>query len=104
MPDDEGQLQILNTLETRDFVRKCIDGLRMHQMRAASAARFLGWIGSKLEELDRRSLRKELRGHLAKRIYPQTIFQEMLRELGSQEVEWTTDVLFNLGAFSTLLT
>lgn len=104
MPDDDGQLQILNTLETREFVRNCIERLRMHQMPAASAARFLRWIGAKLEELDRRSLKRELRGRLAKRIYPQEIFQEMLRELGSQDADWTTDVMFNLGAFSSLLT
>lgn len=104
MPDDEGQLQILNTLDTRDFVRQCIERLQKSHMPAASPGNFLRWIGSKLEELDRRSLRRELRGHLAKRIYPQSIFQEMLRELGSQKADWTTDVLFNLGAFSSLLT
>jgi len=104
MPDDEGKLQILNTLQSRDFVRQCIERLQERQMPAASPSRFLRWIGSKLEELDRRSLRRELRGRLAKRIYPQEIFQEMLRELGSQEADWTTDVLFNLGAFSSLLT
>ncbi len=54
-------------------------------MPTASASHFLGWIGSKLEELDRRSLKRELRGRLAKRIYPQSIFQEMLYALGSQD-------------------
>ncbi|MGQ9366511.1 ATP-dependent helicase [Azospirillum sp. ST 5-10] len=104
MPDDDGQLRILNTIETRDFVRECIERLRVRHMPTASSTRFLGWIGAKLEELDRRSLKRELRGRLAKRIYPQDIFQEMLKELGSQEAEWTTDALFNLGAFSSLLT
>ncbi|MEJ6789526.1 ATP-dependent DNA helicase [Brevundimonas sp. BR2-1] len=103
MPDDEGQLQILNTLETREFVRDCIGRLRQHQMTTASASHFLGWIGSKLEELDRRNQKREERGRLAKRIYPQEIFQEMLHALGSQDGPWTSDVMFNLGAFSTLL-
>jgi DNA helicase-2/ATP-dependent DNA helicase PcrA len=103
IPDDDGRLSILNTLETREFVRECVERLHSSQMPGASASRFLAWIGAKLEELDRRSLKRELRGRLAKRIYPQDIFQEMLRELGSQEAKWTTDVLFNLGAFSSLL-
>jgi DNA helicase-2/ATP-dependent DNA helicase PcrA len=104
MAEDDGQLQILNTVETRDFVREVIERLHQHQMPTASATHFLGWIGRKLEELDRRSQRPELRGRLARRIYPQDLFQEMLRELGSQEVDWTPDVQFNLGAFSSLLT
>jgi DNA helicase-2/ATP-dependent DNA helicase PcrA len=104
LPGDEGRLRILNTAETREFIRQTIDRLRHRQMPTASAGRFLSWIGQKLEELDRRSLRKELRGPKAKRIYPQDIFQEMLQNLGSQDTEWPADVLFNLGAFSSLLT
>jgi DNA helicase-2/ATP-dependent DNA helicase PcrA len=105
MPDDEGQLQILNTVETREFVRACIGRLCAINMPTASAVHFLSWIGAKLEELDKRSLRREERPRgLARRIYPQDIFQEMLRALGSQQAEWSQDVLFNLGAFSSLLT
>ncbi|MEZ5519876.1 MAG: ATP-dependent DNA helicase [Dokdonella sp.] len=104
LQDDEGRLQILNTLQTREFVRNCIGRLEERHMPAASSGRFLRWIGSKLEELDKRSLSRELRKRLARRIYPQEIFHEMLRELGSQEATWSTDVLFNLGAFSSLLT
>lgn len=103
MPDDEGHFQILTTVETREFIRQTIEWLRVRPMPSASAGRFLTWIGSKLEELDKRSLKQELRGRLAKRIYPQDIFQEMLRELGCQERDWTPDVMFNLGAFSSLL-
>src|SRR5262249_52817531 len=99
-PDDEGNLQILNTLDTREFVRAAIGRLRDRGMGGASEGRFMAWIAAKLEELDRRSLSREERGRLAKRIYPQDIFQEMLQALGSQETEWSTDVLFNLGAFS----
>jgi DNA helicase-2/ATP-dependent DNA helicase PcrA len=104
VPDEDGKLQILTTLQTREFVRQTIERLSQRQMRKASTGRFLTWIAAKLEELDRRSLKRELRGRLAKRIYPQHIFQEMLAQLGSQEAEWTNDVLFNLGAFSSLLT
>lgn len=104
IPDENGQFQIRNTVETREFIRETIDRLKIRQMPSASHGHLLSWIGTKLEELDRRSLRPELRGpRLARRIYPQDIFQEMLRELGSQEANWTTDVLFNLGAFSSLL-
>lgn len=104
LPDEDGKLQILTTIDTREFIRNTIDRLHTQQMPSVSSGRFLSWIGKKLEELDRRSLRRELRGRLAKRIYPQRIFQEMLSELGSQNAEWTTDVLYNLGAFSSLLT
>ncbi len=104
LPGDDGRTQILNTLQTRDFLRKTISRLSQREMPSASSGQFLSWIGSKLEELDKRSLKKELRGHLAKRIYPQDIFQEMLQHLGSQQAEWKQDVLFNLGAFSRLLT
>src|SRR5262249_10502241 len=85
IPDDDGRLRLLNTLDTRQYIRDVIAELRTRQIPTASASRFLGWVSRKLEELDRRSLRKELRGRLAKRIYPQDIFQEMLRELGSQQ-------------------
>lgn len=103
VPDDLGQLQTLNTLDTRQFVRDAVERMSAKQMPSASAGRFLEWIGAKLEELDRRSLKKEIRGHLARRIYPQAIFHEMLHELGSSEADWSPDVLFNLGAFSSLL-
>ena len=104
LPSDEGKTQVLGTAETREFIRAAIERLKRLHMPTASATHFLGWIGRKLEELDRRSLARELRGRLAKRIYPQDIFQEMLRELGSQDVDWTADVRFNFGAFSSLLT
>lgn len=104
LPSEEGQLQILNTVDTREFVRTTIERLHVAQMPTASSTHFLAWTSKKLEELDRRSLKKELRGKLARRIYPQKIFQEMLRELGSQDGDWPSDILFNLGAFSTLLT
>lgn len=102
--DEDTGLAILNTTETRNFVRKTIERLSQQQMKSASPGKFLNWIGAKLEELDRRSLKRELRGRLARRIYPQEIFHEMLRELGSQKADWTRDVMFNLGAFSSLLT
>lgn len=102
-PDDQGQLQIFTTVQTREFIRDCAARLKVRQMPGASASNFLGWIDREIVDLDRRGLEKELRGHKSKRIYPQDIFHEMLRELGSQGAEWSTDVLFNLGAFSNLI-
>lgn len=104
IPDEEGRLRLLTTVETRDFVREAIDRLRAHHMPAATPGAFLNWIAQKLEELDRRRLSPEQRGKLSRRIYPQDIFQDMLQALGSQDAEWPNDVMFNLGAFSKLLT
>lgn len=105
MPDEAGQFRILKTVETRDFVRQAIERLRVHQMPGASHTEFLEWTSRKLAELDRRSLSKEERGRIARRIYPQDIFHEMLAALGcGKGVEWSRDVMFNLGAFSNLLT
>lgn len=106
VPDDDGKLRILSTVDTREYVREVLARLQQTQkVPSASPGRFLAWIDEKLEELDRRSLSRELRGkRLAARIYPQEIFQEMLSRLGSQEIEWPSDVLFNLGSFSKLIT
>lgn len=105
MPDEDGHFRILNTTETREFVRDAIDRLRDQHMPGASHTEFLEWISRKLTELDRRSLAKEERGRIARRIYPQDIFQEMLAALGcGSGAEWSRDVMFNLGAFSNLLT
>ncbi|MBN9335390.1 ATP-dependent helicase, partial [Devosia sp.] len=105
IPDDDGRTQFLTTVDTREFVREAIERLQGHQMPSASPGAFLNWIAAKLEELDKRRLSKELRGpRLSRRIYPQDIFQEMLRALGSQTAQWSNDVMFNLGAFSKLLT
>ena len=38
------------------------------------------------------------------RIYPQQIFQDMLKQLGAQMDDWPPDTMYNLGAFSNLLT
>lgn len=104
LQDDSGKFEILSTLQTREFIRETLDRLGRRQMPGASASKFLGWIGKKLDELDKRSLKREMRGRLSKRIYPQAVFQEMLAELGCRSNEWTDDILFNLGAFSNILT
>jgi DNA helicase II / ATP-dependent DNA helicase PcrA len=104
IPDEDGRFSVLTSVQTREYIREVIERLKVRQMVSASSTSFLAWISRKLDELDRRNLpREERQGRLAKRIYPQDIFQEMLRELGSQTSEWTSDVLYNLGAFSTIL-
>jgi DNA helicase-2/ATP-dependent DNA helicase PcrA len=103
LPDEDGRFRVLTTVETRDFIRDVVVRMRIRQMPTASSTSFLAWIAKKRDELDRRNLAREERGRLARRIYPQDIFQEMLRELGSQSSDWTSDILYNLGAFSTIL-
>jgi DNA helicase-2/ATP-dependent DNA helicase PcrA len=94
--------------EIREFVREKIVALReSHRMPTAKEEGFLRWIARKRDELDERSLEKEQqRRRLARRIYPQDIFQEMLKELGSADglAPWPQDVLFNLGRLSDLVT
>jgi len=105
MPDEGGRIRIFDTVETREFVRKTVERLSRDRMRTANSTAFLEWTSRTLEELGRRSLPKEKRGgRLARRIYPQDIFQGMLGALGSGKGDWSRDVLFNLGAFSGLLT
>ena len=105
--DDSGRIQLLSTLETREFIRNAVRGLRTdgHLGGSAHATRFLSWIDAKRAELDQRAAAPEQRSRrMGARIYPQQIFQDMLRQLGSQVDEWPADTLYNLGAFSNLLT
>ena len=97
----------LNKAETRDFIREKIKSLKENkQMPHANGNDFLGWIDRKRYELIRRELEKEERGRLAHRIYPQHIYHEMLKELGSAKGDspWLQRVLFNLGRLSDLIT
>lgn len=98
----------LDEPQIRDFVRIKIRKLRDGRgaILGANEAKFLEWIAAKREELDQRNLEKERRGRLARRIYPQGIFHEMLQELGAAEgtEPWPQDVLFNLGRLSKLIT
>jgi DNA helicase-2/ATP-dependent DNA helicase PcrA len=105
---NEGENTKLAESEIREFVREKIVALReSRRMPTAKEEGFLRWIARKRDELDERSLEKEQRRRrLARRIYPQDIFQEMLKELGSADgsVPWPQDVLFNLGRLSDLVT
>lgn len=104
----EGKSSKLEEPEIREFIRQKIVTLRnANRMPTANEEAFLRWIARKRNELDERSLEKEQRSRrLARRIYPQDIFQEMLKELGSADGPdpWHQDILFNLGRLSDLLT
>ena len=105
--DDSGRIQLLSTVETREFIRNAVRSLRTdgHLGESAHATRFLSWIDGKRAELDQRAVAREQRSRrMGARIYPQQIFQEMLKQLGAQVDEWPTDTLYNFGAFSNLLT
>ena len=106
--DDEGRTLRMGEVEIRDFIRLKIRHLRdsVESMPGANESRFLEWIAAKREELDKRSLERERRGRLARRIYPQDIFQEMLQKLGSNlgPDPWPTPILYNLGRLSGLIT
>ena len=105
---DNGRTSRLDEAEIRDFIRGKIRQLRdtVGAMPHANGARYLEWIAAKREELDRRNLEKERRGRLARRIYPQDIFQQMLGALGSDRgvKPWPTEILYNLGRLSGLIT
>lgn len=99
--------QQLDEPQMREYMRERIRDFRKRaKMPLANEAIFLEWIASKREELDKRNLEKERRRHLARRIYPQKIFQEMLEQLGAAKGNepWPQDILFNLGRLSNLIT
>lgn len=106
--ESQGRTMRMGELEIRDFVRSKIRHLRdsSNAMPRANESRFLEWIAAKREELDKRSLERERRGRLARRIYPQDIFQQMLKELGSGSgpEAWPRHILYNLGRLSGLIT
>ncbi len=104
---DSGAPRRLGEVEIREFIRKQIRHLRsVGTMPEARETTYLEWIAAKREELSRRLLERDRRGRLARRIYPQSIFQEMLKQLGSGERQspWPNEVLFNLGRLSGLIT
>lgn len=104
----DGERVRLSEPEIREFVRDKIVLLREDgRMPMAKEEAFLRWIAKKRDELDEQSLkREERRRRLASRIYPQDLFQNMLKELGSADGDepWPQDVLFNLGRLSDLIT
>ena len=97
----------LDERDTREFVRDTLRRLvGRGDMPNGNDASYLVWIAAKREELDRRNLEKSKRGRLARRIYPQDLFQEALSQLGSGEGSqpWRQNILFNLGRLSSLIT
>jgi DNA helicase-2/ATP-dependent DNA helicase PcrA len=104
--EDDDVVQ-MEELETRDFVRKTIQDLRLKDlMPTADEDSFLRWIAAQKELLDKRNLAREERSGLSRRIYPQHIFQDMLCALGAADgrTPWPQGVLYNLGRFSSLIT
>lgn len=106
--DESGRIRLLSTLETREFIRNAVRSLRAdgHFGDSAHATRFLSWVDRKRAELDQREVARERQRsrRMGARIYPQQIFQDMLRQLGAQADDWPPDTMYNLGAFSNLLT
>ena len=107
LPNSSGKIEFLTTGETRDFVRQAIERLKESGRfgPTCSSTHFLSFLGQTRAELDRRALPKPKRpDNLGARIYPQALFHEMLKELGARDDDWPHDTLYNLGAFSSLLT
>jgi len=100
--DEKGEL---DEPGIRDFIRVKIRELdKSGFIVQANENIFLEWVAKKKEELDKRNLEKEERGHLARRIYPQAIFREMLNALGiAKGKPWDQSILFNLGRLSSLI-
>ncbi len=92
--------------QIREFIREKIKELsKIGFMPQANGSIFLEWVAKKKEELDKRNLEKEERGRLARRIYPQEIYREMLNVLGIAKGDpWDQGTLFNLGRLSSLIT
>ena len=106
MRDDDGQFQLLTTVETREFIRETIKVLRATNRLGANAnsTHFLSRLDQMRADLDQRSLPKEDRApRKGARIYPQSLYQTLLQALGARIDEWPVDLMFNFGAFSRLL-
>ena len=101
-----GEYHYLHERETRQFVRDKIEELTdAKKIISSNSTLFLEWIEKKKAELDKRNLERSARGRLAHRIYPQSIFHDMLGALGIAEGEpWADDALYNLGKISELIT
>ena len=107
LPNESGGIRLLSTAQTREFVRRAVSALRDNRRLGPSAnsTRLLTWLDRKRAELGRRAVARTKRSRgLGARIYPQEIFQQMLRELGARTDPWPASTMFNLGAFSNLLT
>ena len=107
LPDESGRLNLLSTTDTREFIRDAVVTLRNNERLGPSAnsTHLLSWLDQKRAELGQRAVARSQRSRrLGARIYPQEIFQQMLQELGSRTDPWPESTMFNLGAFSNLLT
>lgn len=108
LPNESGGgINLLSTAETREFVRRAVSALRDNGRLGPSAnsTHLLSWLDRKRAELGQRAVARTERSRgLGARIYPQDIFQQMLRELGARADSWPEGTMFNLGAFSNLLT
>lgn len=106
-PVGGGNPQRLDEAATREFVRDACNRLRANgDMRLADGVSVLGWVARKRAELNRQRLPREERGGLSRRIYPQSIFHEMLAELGAGAPDgaFSETVLYNLGRLSSIIT
>ena len=106
-PDESGRIHLLSTAETREFIRETIAALRENRQMGSSAnsTHLLSWLDQKRDELDQRAVGQAGRSRrMGARIYPQEIFQHILKELGTRADPWPDSTMFNLGAFSSLLT
>ena len=104
--DADGQFLLLTTVETREFIREKIAGLRGTTRLGPNAnfTHFLSRLDQMRADLDQRSLPREERApRKGARIYPQSLYQTLLQALGAQLDDWPVDVMFNFGAFSRLL-
>ncbi len=108
LPNESGGgIQLLSTAETREFVRRTVSALRDNGRLGPSAnsTHLLSWLDRKRAELGQRAVARTERSRgLGARIYPQEIFQQMLWKLGARADSWPEGTMFNLGAFSNLLT
>ncbi len=107
LPNESGGIRLLSTAQTRDFVRSAVAALR-HNKRlgpSANSTHLLSWLDRKRAEFGQRAVARTERSHgFGARIYPQEIFQHILQELGARTDHWPESTMFNLGAFSNLLT
>ena len=107
LPGENGRLRLLSTSDTRDFVRSVISTLRETNRLGpnSNSTHVLSWIDRTRATLDEKALPRDQRlDRVSARIYPQEIFHELLQELGILTDCWPDEVMFNLGAFSNLLT
>ena len=107
LPDGFGRVSLLSTAQTREFVRNAISRLRDNERlgKSANSTHLLSWLEQQRAELDRRTVARTNRSRSrGARIYPQEIFQHILQELGARTDQWPESTMFNLGAFSNLLT